>query len=421
MDQFIEKLTAISGKIANNWVIHVIMHGFTMLMPVTMLGAFIALFNGLGFESYQAFITSCGIKGMLTTAYQWTTGLFGLYISFLVALSFAREKKCAKSDIAVALTSLVCFLIVTPYVTPEEPFAPTMLPTTWLGSSGMFTAIIIAFVVGFIYLACQNGHVEIKLPEQVPPFISAQFSSLIPGAIAMVLFGILSSVFAGTEFGTLHQLVYTVVGTPLHAITGSVFGYWILMMVLYGLWFLGIHGGMTVGPVIMMLFMQVQMENLAAFQAGTPLPHLCIGDSLSYGTGSLPMLVAALLFMKSEQGKAVSRLAVLPAFFGVDEPAYFGMPMILNPMFFIPWVIGSPTIAVFGAHILKVVGLLSYANGTGASAANLPFFMGNLMNYGMSGLLWGFVSFALIVLMYIPFVKAYDKQLLDAESANSQE
>ena len=327
MDQLIEKLTAISGKIAQNRVIQIISGAFMMLLPITMLGSFAALFKGIGIEAYQGFI-----------------GMLGVYLAFLVAYSFAENTKCAKSSMAVGLVSLACFLISTPYQeNPNDFGVTTLLPTDWLGATGMFSAIVISFVVGGIYLACQKGHVEIKLPEQVPPFISAQFSSLIPGAIAMVLFGILSAFFAGTEFGTLHQLVYTIVGTPLHAVTGNVFGYWILMVVLYGLWFLGIHGGMTVGPVIMMLFMQVQMENLAAFQAGAPMPHLCVGDSLSYGTGSLPMLVAALIFMKSAQGKAVSRMAVLPAFFGVDEPAYFGMPMILNPMFFIPWVIGSPT------------------------------------------------------------------------------
>lgn len=422
MEQLTEKLTVISGKIAQNRVIQIISRAFMMLMPITMLGSFAALFKGIGIEAYQAFIASIGAVPVLNTIYQWTTGMLAVYLAFLVAYSFAENIKCSKSNMAVGLVSLACFLICTPYQeVPTDFGVDTLLPTTWLGATGMFSAIVISFVVGGIYYACQKWHIEIKLPEQVPPFVSAQFSSLIPGAIALTLFGIVSAIFSGTSFGTLHQLVYTIIGTPLHAVTGNVFGYWILMVVLYGLWFLGIHGGMTVGPVIMMLFMQVQMENLAAFQAGTPLPHLCVGDSLSYGTGSLPMLVAALIFMKSEQGKAVSRLAVLPAFFGVDEPAYFGMPMILNPMFFIPWVIGSPTIATFGAHILKVVGLLSYANGTGASAANLPFFMGNLMNYGMSGLLWGFVSFALIVLMYVPFVKAYDKQLLEAEAANSQE
>lgn len=420
MDQFIEKLTAISGRIAQNWIIHVIMNAFMMLLPVTMLGSFAALFKGIGIEAYQAFIASTGAIDVLSVIYQWTTGMIGAYLAFLVAYAFAQHTKCARSEMAVGLTSLVCFFICTPYTIPEEAVAPSSLPTTWLGSQGMFSAIIISFVVGGIYLACQKGHVEIKLPEQVPPFISAQFSSLIPAAISMVLFGVISKAFAGTSFGTIHQLVYTVIALPLQSVSSNVFGYWILMIFLYGLWFLGIHGGMTVGPIIMMLFMQLQMENLAAFQAGTPMPHLCSGDALTFGTGSIPMLIAALVVCKSEQGKAVSRMAVLPSLFGVDEPAYFGMPMILNATFFIPWVIGAPTISVFGTRLLKLAGLLPYANGTGASAANLPFFVGNLMSYGTSGLIWGCVMFALIVAMYVPFVMAYDKLLLANEAEVAQ-
>jgi len=421
MDKFIEKLTVVSGKIAQNRMLRIIQNAFMMLMPITMLGAFVALFNGLGFEAYQGFITSTGIKGVLTTMYQWTTGMFGVYLAFLVAYAFAREIKCAKSEMAVGLVSLACFLIVTPYVVPEEPFAPTMLPSSWLGSSGMFSAIVISFAVGGIYLFCHKNNIEIKLPEQVPPFISAQFSSLIPGAIALVLFGALSAIFAGTSFGSFHQAVYTLLAAPLQAVSANIFGNWLLVTMVYLLWFFGIHGGMTVGPIMSMLFMQAQMENLTAYQAGQTLPHMVIGDALSFGSGSLPMLVAALLIMKSEQGKTVARMSALPAFFGVDEPAYFGMPMILNPLFFVPWVIAAPTISVFGTYLLKLVGLLPYCNNTGSAAYNLPFFVGNTMNYGVGGLIWGLVLFALIALCYVPFVKAYDKQLLEAEAANSQE
>ena len=423
MNQLIEKLTAISGKIAQNRVIQIISGAFMMLLPITMLGSFAALFKGIGIEAYQNFIGSIGAVPVLNAIYQWTTGMLGVYLAFLVAYSFAENTKCAKSSMAVGLVSLACFLISTPYQEiPNDFGVTTLLPTDWLGATGMFSAIVISFVVGGIYLACQKGHVEIKLPEQVPPFISAQFSSLIPGAIAMILFGVISAFFAGTEFGTLHQVVYSFVALPLQSVSSNIFGYWILMVTLYGLWFLGIHGGMTVGPIIAMLFTQIQMENLAAYQAGQALPHMFVGDSLTYGTGSIPLLVAAVLLMKSEQGKAVSRMAILPSLFGVDEPAYFGMPMILNPIFFLPGVIGAPTVSIFGTHLLKMVGLLGAANCTGGqTAANLPFFVGNMMNYGMAGLIWGCVMFAIIVLMYVPFVKAYDKQLLDTENDNSQE
>ena len=417
MEKFLDKLIAISAKFAQNSVLNIIQGAFMMLMPVTMIGGFAALFNGLGIDAYQAFIAGAGIKGVLSTIYQWTIGMFGVYVSFLVAYQFAKTHRCAKSDIAVGLTSLICFLIVTPIVTPEDPYASSMLPTSWLGSSGLFTAIIIGFVVGYIFKFCQKNNIVIKLPEQVPPMVSAQFTSIIPGAIAMVLFGIVGALFAKTSFGSLHQVIYSLVSTPLNAVGSNVFGFWILMVVLYGLWFCGIHGGMTVGPVIMMLFMQLQMENMTAFQSGMPLPHKFVGDALSYGSGSIPLVIAALIFCKSEANKSITRLGFLPALFGVDEPVYFGLPMILNPMFFIPWVIGAPTVSVFGTHLLKTIGLLGYANGTGGqAAANLPFFVGNMMNYGVAGLIWGCVLFAVIVLIYVPFVKAYDKQMLEKEA-----
>ena len=417
MEKFLDKLIAISSKFAQNRFLNIIQGAFMMLMPITMIGGFTALFNGLGIEAYQAFIASTGIKSVLTVIYQWTIGMFGVYVAFLVAYQFAKVYRCAKSDIAVGLVSMACFLIVTPYVIPEEPYAAASLPVSWLGSSGLFTAIITGFVVGFIFKFCTEKNIVIKLPEQVPPMVSAQFTSIIPGAFAMILFGILGAVFAKTSFGSLHQVIYTLVSTPLNAVGSNVFGYWLLMIVLYGLWFCGIHGGMTVGPVIMMLFMQLQMDNMTAYQANQPLPHQFIGDALSFGTGSIPLVIAALIFCKSESNKSITRLGFLPAFFGVDEPVYFGLPMILNPIFFIPWVIIAPTVSVFGTHLLKLIGLLGPANGTaGSNAANLPFFVGNMMNYGVAGLIWGFVLFAIIVAAYIPFVKAYDKQMLEQES-----
>ena len=90
MDQLIEKLTAVSGKIAQNWVIHVIMNAFMMLLPITMLGSFAALFKGIGIEAYQNVITSTGAVIVLYTIYQWTTGIIGAYLAFLVAYAFAQ-------------------------------------------------------------------------------------------------------------------------------------------------------------------------------------------------------------------------------------------------------------------------------------------------------------------------------------------
>ena len=87
---------------------------------------------------------------------------------------------------------------------------------------------------------------------------------------------------------------------------------------------------------MMLLFTQVQMENLAAYQAGSAFPHMVTGAILSYGSGSFPLIIAMLIFAKSKANRSITKLAAIPSFFGVDEPSYFGVPMILNPIFFLP-------------------------------------------------------------------------------------
>ena len=156
------------------------------------------------------------------------------------------------------------------------------------------------------------------------------------------------------------------------------------------------------------------MENLAAYQAGQELPHMMTGNVLSFSSGSLPLVVALLIVSKSSANKAITKLGSLPALFGVDEPMYFGLPMILNPIFFVPWVIVVPTIAVGGTALLQSLGLLGAA--TGASAGSfVPFFVTNLVSYGWKGVVWGCVLFAIDVVVYLPFAKAYDKQMLEQE------
>lgn len=418
MEKFMSKLTDLSGKLAKNIALQTIMFSFMLLLPFSMVGGFAGLFNGIGFEAYQSFITACGLKQVFSVIYQWTIGMFGLYLAFAVGYSFATKNKLEKSAIVIGMTSLVSFLIITPYNLPTEPNGATTLPINWLGSSGMFSAIVIAFIVGGIFKLCKRYNISIKLPEQVPPYIANQFTALIPVVFSAILFALIGKFFSGTEFGSFHQLVYSIIALPIKNVSSNLFGLWIITVMMYALWFFGIHGGMICGPMIMVLFMQMQVENLTAYQSGMALPHMFCGDALTYGSGSLPLLVALLLFAKAKSNRSIAKIALIPSLFGVDEPSYFGIPMIYNPLFFLPWVIIGPTLSVFGTQLLKIIGILGAANGSaGQNAANLPFFVGNTMNYGISGLILGLLIFVIMVVIYMPFVKAYDKQKLDEENS----
>lgn len=418
MQKVLDALVSVSSKLAQSRILQTIQRAFMKLMPLTMIGGFASLFKGLEIGGYQTWLQSTPLYNALGTIYQFTVGLLGLYCAFLVAASYADVFELKKSrGTEVGLVSLVCFLIVTPYTLPESLYGAATLSTSWLGSSGMFTAIIISFITGIVFSFCEKHNLGIRLPDSVPPMIAMQFNALIPGLFAVVIFSVINVIFSFTALGSLQQAVYSLVSAPLNALGANIFGVYVLTTVCYMMWFFGIHGGMTIMPVMMVLFMPLQMANLAAYQAGAPLPNMVTGNLLSYGSGSLPLVIAALIFCKSSANRSLTKLALLPSLFGVDEPAYFGMPMILNPIFFIPWVIITPAISVWGTYLLQCLGLLGAA--TGASAGSfVPFVVTNLVSYGISGLIWGCLFFIIDVIVYIPFVKAYDRQMLAKEAGN---
>lgn len=411
MEDFLLK---ISNTFARSVTLSIISSAFMMIMPFTIVGSFASLFKGIDIGGYQSWLQSTPLYNTLGAVYQFTVGLLAVYIVFCVGYQAAVKKQMKKQAITIGLTALMAFLIITPYTPGPDAYSPATLTTSWLGSSGMFMAILVGFITCKIYQLCAKYHIEIKMPEQVPPTIAKQFNAIIPSAIVAIFFMLVNILFGMTPFGNVQDALYSIIRIPLSAIGGSIWGIWLLQVLVYTFWFFGIHGGMSVGPFLMLLCTPLQMANLAAYQAGAELPNLITGTVIQTGSGSLVLLVAALFVCKAEANKTITKLAIIPALFGVDEPAYFGFPMIMNPIFFIPWVILVPTINVFGTYILQLLGIIGGATGVNAGAF-VPFFVGNLLSYGVKGLIIGFIFFAVEVMIYVPFVKVYDKQQLAKE------
>lgn len=420
MEKFQNALSSIAGKFAQNKFISIIMQGFMFLLPISMAGSIASLLTGITTEWWVNLLASTGMTAVLSAIYQFTVGVLALYITYGIGSAFCRVYDISDSAVTAGLVSIVCFLVVTPYTAQDIAAGiSASLPFSWLGSSGMFMAIIMGFIVGGIFLFCKKKHVEIKLPDSVPPMVSQQFSALIPALLCIFIAGLINRVFAFTSFGDVQNAIYTIIAIPLQSVGANIWGQWILGTALTLFWFFGIHGGMTVYPFIQILFTPLSMENLAATQAQQPLPHIVTGTSLCIGTGSLVLILAVFIFAKSNTLRSVAKLAIVPSFFGVDEPAYFGFPMIMNPIFFFPWVLLVNTVTVFGTYGLQLAGLLPYASGASASF-NAPFFIQNLVSYGWRGVLWGFVLLVIGIVIYIPFVKAYDAQLLKEEAENAK-
>lgn len=160
--------------------------------------------------------------------YLFTTGMLALYLVFCSGYQYAQKSGQKKQALAIGLTSLLAFFIVTPYTQAGEASSVAQIPVQWLGAQGLFMALVVGVLTGFIFKFCLEHHVEIKLPEQVPPTIARQFSALLPILFVCVFLSLIKCIFSLTPYGDVQNAFYTLLSIPLKAIRASVFGLFFL-------------------------------------------------------------------------------------------------------------------------------------------------------------------------------------------------
>lgn len=414
LDRMGNTLQKVSESFAKNITLNIISSGFLMLLPITLVGCFCSLFRGFPIDAYQKWLQSTPIDNLLGAAYQFTMGLFGIYVVLAVGYQFAQKKKMRKDSLFISLTALMAYLIATPY-----DLKGNAISFEWLGATGTFSACIVAFITGYVFYFCKKYDIRIRMPKEVPANVMSSFSAIIPVAIVMIIFMIVKYLFGLTSFGCIHACIYSILALPLQSVAANPFGTWIILTFSTLCWWFGIHGAAVTYPISMAIFTPLTIDNLTAYQAGAALPHSWVGTTLVYGR-VLGMVLCVLLFAKSKRLRSTGNVTLIPAIFDVLEPAYFGFPMVLNPLFLIPMLL-SVTINVFASWGLTAIGILPYANGVSV-AFNCPFgfIIQNIMVYGGIGAVIGTLLTALDILIYYPFVKAFDNQCLKEENENKE-
>lgn len=404
MQKFVDKLTEWSEKIGQSFALKVILGGFGSIMLPATIGSLAALLYRIPIGNYQNFLTDTGCGSALDAIFQFTVGMLAVYLVFGIAYSAADKWKLKKQAASIGVIAVIDYLIVT-------PFEEGVIPTTWLGVSGIYSAVACGFLTAGVFRLCSRYHIAVRLPEQVPPMVAEQFTDHLPGLFTAVLFGLLRLVTSLTPSGNFHSLIYRMVGMNVKLLVGNLAGAYLLLTVCALLWYFGIHGGMIMAGIMLFVFFPLRMENLTAYQAGEVLPNIVCGQSISAGSGSLVFILTLLMIARSEKERFISKLAIFPSLFGIDEPAYFGFPMIRNRIFFVPWVILSPIVSIFGTYLLNINGLLPYASGVSVSY-NLPFFITNFLVFGWKGVIWGFVFLMIDIVIAVPFMMVFDKKMM---------
>lgn len=406
------KFAPLAVKIDRNKLIKALMAGFSAIMPIILVGSISSLVLGFNYFGFQEILKSIGANNVLRLINNLTTNSVSLYLVFMIAYNLIKLYEEEKESLIVGLISLVVFLLVTPLTVSGEGFAAvTNLPLSWLGAKGMFMAIILGFTIPSLYRLIVKLKLIIKMPSSVPPMISKSFKSLVPALIILVLFAYVSYGMSLTTYGSLHQLIYSILEKPFAALSGSIWTMMFFLLCSNIFWFFGIHGGMIVGSFSTALFTAATLQNIDAYASGQELENIITtGFQDLTGGGAAPYLAMIILMFvscKRKEFKVLGKIAAVPQYFGISEPLRFGLPTIFNFTLFIPLVI-APAICTLLCYLGCSAGLIAYPRS--ASAFGTPYLLSGFIQSGISGVIWQIIAVGICVVIFYPFMKVYDKQ-----------
>ena len=433
MEGFIEKLQAflipISDKISSNRILKGISGGFSAMLPVVMVGAIFTLLASLNIGPYQSFITATGLKSFFAIPADYTTNMISLYAVFLIARAEAQVLGMDdRESIASGVIALMAFLIMIPLgvagTDPESGVTVQVagaVSTTFLGSAGLFTAMIVGILFPNLHNIFVKRNIGFKMPDSVPPAIAKSFSALVP-AMALAALAIVFRMLAGmTSYGSVTMLIYGLLKAPLTALAASPFTFIILLIVCNVLWFFGIHGGMVATSIMAALYTELTLENLAAYGAGQALPNIIIQPAWFAmgnigGSGcAIGLCLCLFFFARSERYKALKAIAVPSGLCGISEPMVFGVPLVLNPLMLIPMIV-APIVTFLLGYAAMAVGLVPYMVGVNV-ATGTPILLSAFAAWAdWRGIVLQAVLIAVSTAIYYPFFRAVDAQAIKEES-----
>lgn len=416
--ELIEKGKPFFEKISRNIYLRAIRDGFIAGMPVILFSSIFILIayvpNAWGFH------WSKDIETFLMTPYSYSMGILAFFVGGTTAkaLTDSMNRDLPATNqinfLSTMLASMVGFLLMA-----AEPAKEGGFLTAFTGTKGLLTAFIAAFVTVNVYKVCVKNNVTIRMPEEVPPNISQVFKDLIPFTVLVVLLYGFELIVKGTLGVTVAESIGTLLA-PLFSAADGYLGITLIFGAYAFFWFVGIHGPSIVEPAIAAITYANIDANLHLIQAGQHADKVITSGTQMFivtmgGTGAT--LIVPFLFMwicKSERNRAIGRASVVPTFFGVNEPILFGAPIVLNPIFFVPFIFAPIVNVWIFKFFVDTLNMNSFS-------ANLPW-----VTPGPLGIVLGtnfqvlsFILAGLLVvvdtIIYYPFVKVYDEQILEEE------
>lgn len=424
VDKLQEPLLKASMWVQNNTILQAVKNAFVRTIPFTVIGSFSNLIK----MQLDALIKSQNLHwGWLTSISNLfgylgvaTLGIVGLIVvissaySYAVELKQRDENKSMNIIIATLLAFSAYFVMVPNNVNFADPKAKVIegFASSLFSYEGMFTGLIVGMLAVALFAAFSRSKFTIKMPGSVPQNVFDSFFALIPMAEVLLLFGLARIGLQAMGYASLIQLIATVVIKPLLTVGTGLPAIIVVILLEQILWFLGLHGFNIVWGIVSAFWLPLFLQNVAKFAETKSFADISIAPNtmtnvyaMIGGSGAtFGLIIDMLIFAKKgEKEREVAKLALVPGCFGINEPVIFGLPIVLNPIMFIPWIV----VPLFNAIVAYVVTSIGWVVPLVVlNSGNEPIFFSTWILGGlhMSPVILALVLVIFDVFLYAPFV-----------------
>ena len=399
-------LTALS----ENTYMSAIRAGMVSVVPLTIIGGVFMIVSFMPMAGWDKVVAP--YLQLLQVPVTATFGLLAVFVCFAIGYDLGKRLK-QEAIVSATMATLIFLMIQLRLGEKPEDLAFSMES---LGSKGLFTAVIIALISVRVQKFFTDKNIVIKLPENVPPIVYESFLSLSPLFFLVLAFWVIRFVF-GVDIDHIVQTAFEPLVFALNTLPGILVYAFLVSM----LWSVGINGDNAVDAIVAPIFLQYLAANVAATTQGQPLPYVTAnGFFTSFvnvgGTGATIGLALIMWNSKEPGFRKVSRVSLPTQIFGINEPIFFGFPIVLNPIFMIPYILNA-LILTTGSYLLMDWNVIH------KPFVNVPWTTPPIIgHYLVSGgdwkaAVWGALSIVIAMLVYFPFAKAAERQRLQAEAA----
>ncbi|MBR1633982.1 MAG: PTS sugar transporter subunit IIC [Lachnospiraceae bacterium] len=428
-----EKVMPQVMRFVNTPAIQALKDGMVGTIPLIITGSIFLILGQLPVEALAEAIRNAGLEELFLKAYGATFQINAIVA--VTGIAYAYIKNAGYEPYSGCMVALGSFLTIQPNA--RDIFdesgevigtASSIIDKTWTGGQGMVAAIIVGLLVGWGYSAILRRDIRIRMPEGVPEGVANAFTALIPAMVIITVTMILEGI-ATLGFGDdLISLIYTWIGIPLQGLTDSYVGVLVATFLISFLWFFGVHGSSVVSGVLGGIWTANYLENEELFQAGNltlDTGHIVTQqfvDQFITVTGSgltVGIAIYCLFFAKSEQFKTLGRLEIGPAIFNINEPILFGIPIVMNPILGVPFIL-VPMFSATIEYVAIATGLCPMYRGILVPWTTPPIISGFLVGDWRTAVLQ-LVIIVMSIIVYFPFIRIVDKQAVVAQETSTED